>query len=244
MTTAQILLGLLIGLAGNECSDVSRWLARKLIRWSAHRHYAPPARAELRSEELTAYIDDCPGNLFKLITALGFAAVAVLTRKIAPSAAPPNPLWRPTTPTVLVHYEDGGMAGNLDNVRGHPNVRAVEQALLQLTDEVRCAAKEVGVGSRSWRRCLRELQRITKDDRWTMVARNLDILKEISYSSWKIEGFLPRLILHWSNTISVERYHYSVLADSTIAHYQAAVETARAEIRRLTSDFLLSSALP
>ena len=73
MTTWQILLGLVISLIASECCEVSSWAADKLVRWSAHRRYAPPAWAEVRAEELVA---DRPGKLFKLITALGFAVMA------------------------------------------------------------------------------------------------------------------------------------------------------------------------
>jgi len=62
MTTGQILLAIITGLAVNECSEMSPWAARKLVRWSAHPRYAPPSRAE----ELAALIDDRPGRLFKL----------------------------------------------------------------------------------------------------------------------------------------------------------------------------------
>lgn len=97
MTIGQILLAMFLGLVVNECCDVSPWLARKLVRWSAHRRYASPARAELRAEELAKLIDDRPGRLFKLITALGFVATAVVTRKTAPGDAQPNPLRQPIT---------------------------------------------------------------------------------------------------------------------------------------------------
>jgi hypothetical protein len=90
-------------LAVNECCDVSPWIARKLVRWSAHRRYAPSSRAEVRAEECAAYIDDRPGKLFKLLTALIFATKAVVSRKVAPAVAPPNPLGWPTTLTVPVH---------------------------------------------------------------------------------------------------------------------------------------------
>lgn len=223
MTTGQILLAIVTSLAVNECCDVSPWAARKLVRWSARRRYVPPARAELRAEELAAYIDDRPGRLFKIITALGFAAAAVMTRKIAPGVAPPNPLWWPTTPTVSVHYEE-------NNHSRHPNARAVRQAWHQLTAEVRNAAKELGVGSLSWRRCINELRRITGDDRWTLVVSNLEEIKILS-----AKLMMTRCCNRY------ETYCWFVPTDSTITHYQAAVETVRADIRRLTSEFLLSS---
>ncbi len=235
MTTGQILLAIITGLIVNECCDVSPWLAHKLVRWSAHRRYVPPARAEVRAEELVAYIDDRPGRLFKLITALGFATAAVVTRKVAPGVTPPIPLWSPTTPTVLARYEYGERTG-----RGHPKFRAMCQAWSQLTDEVRNAAKEVGVASCSWRRCIKELRRITRDDRWTLVERNIDCLEKISNPPPK--GTRQEILrLAVSSHVRVIPYWFPP-TDSTITSYQAAVETARAEIRRLVSDFLLSSA--
>ncbi len=96
MTLDQILLAIITGLAVNECCDISPWLAHKLVRWSAHRRYTSPSRAEVRAEELAAYIDARPGKLFKLTTALSFVAVAVVTRKTASDVAPPMP-WLLTT---------------------------------------------------------------------------------------------------------------------------------------------------
>ncbi|MGH3811327.1 MAG: hypothetical protein ACRDUV_02575 [Pseudonocardiaceae bacterium] len=239
MTIGQILLAIITGLAVNECCDVSPWAARKLVRWSARRRYAPPARAELRAEELAAYIDARPGRLFKLITALGFAVAAVATRKIASAVAPPNPLWQPTTLTIPVHYQDREWSG----WNGYPKDRVVHQAWCQLTDEVCNAAKEVSVGSRSWRRCIDELRRVTGDERWTLVARNLDLLGEINNSSPKIRRTVDLSDMgSGSCRIPCTVYYWSFPAKSTIKHYQAAVETARSEIRRLTIDFLLSTA--
>jgi hypothetical protein len=77
MTAWQLLVTIILGLAINECSELSPWCARKLVRWSAHCRYADAARAEARAEELSALIGDRPGKLFKLITALCFAVAAV-----------------------------------------------------------------------------------------------------------------------------------------------------------------------
>jgi hypothetical protein len=63
MTIGEVLLAIITGLAVNECCDVSPWIARKLVRWSARRRYAPPFQAKLRAEELAAYIDDRPGKV-------------------------------------------------------------------------------------------------------------------------------------------------------------------------------------
>lgn len=165
-----------------------------------------------------------------------------MTRKTALGVAPPIPLWRPTTLTIPIRYEDGESTGNLL----HPKARAVEQAWCQLTDEVLDAAKEVGVGRSSWRHCIEELLRITGDDRWMLVARKLDLLERIYESRTKITrketGIAPFRVSPFMQVTFCKTEYWSLLADSTVTHYQAAVETARAEIRRLTSDFLLSSA--
>lgn len=76
--TTEILLGIVTGLLANELCEFGPWCARKLVRWSAFRRYTNPARAEMRAEELTALINDRPGNLFKLITAVCFAANAII----------------------------------------------------------------------------------------------------------------------------------------------------------------------
>jgi hypothetical protein len=75
---AGILLGIVAGLLANELCEFSPWCARKLVRWSAFQRYTDPGRVEMRAEELTAVINDRPGNLFKLITAVSFAANAVI----------------------------------------------------------------------------------------------------------------------------------------------------------------------
>lgn len=76
MTTLEVVVGIVVGLVVNECCDVSPWLARKLVRWSARRRYRNPRRAQVRAEELVGLIDLRPGKLFKLITALGFVVTA------------------------------------------------------------------------------------------------------------------------------------------------------------------------
>ena len=245
MTITHVLFPIITSLVVNECVDMSPWVARKLVRWYARRRYAPPAWAEVRAEELAAFINDRPGKLFKLITALGFAATAIVTRKVGPGGARFTPLWQPTTLTVPVDYENRVTAMSDDRAYGHPKARAVHQAWSQLTAEVRNAAREAGVGSLSWRHGLKELIRITEDDRWTLISRNLDHLEQIDESRAKLyssesleksENPSPAVRAHDINSSFM--YYWSFPTDSTIAYYEAAVETARTEIRRLTYDFL------
>ena len=96
---AGILLGIVSGLLANEFCEFSPWCARKLVRWSAFRRYADPGRAETRADEWAGLINARPGNLFKLITAVGFAGAAVAgsaRRAVArESETGPDPLLAP-----------------------------------------------------------------------------------------------------------------------------------------------------
>jgi membrane protein YdbS with pleckstrin-like domain len=80
MSAAEITLAVVLGLIVNEFSDVSPWLARKLVGWSARLRYGDTTRAEIRAEELAAVINDRPGKLFKLGTGVRFASSALATR--------------------------------------------------------------------------------------------------------------------------------------------------------------------
>ena len=77
MTILAVIWAILSGLAINELSELSPWAARKVVCWSARVRYPDAARAEARSEELQALINERPGKLLKLITALYFAAAAI-----------------------------------------------------------------------------------------------------------------------------------------------------------------------
>jgi hypothetical protein len=76
-----VTLGVVASLIANEFCDVSPWLSEKIIRWSARLRYSrDPERAAVRSEELAALLEERPGNLFKVFTAVGFAAVALVQK--------------------------------------------------------------------------------------------------------------------------------------------------------------------
>lgn len=80
MSFAEITLAVVLGLVVNEFSDVSPWLARRLVAWSARMRYGDTARAGIRAEELAAVINDRPGKLFKLGTGVRFASAALAAR--------------------------------------------------------------------------------------------------------------------------------------------------------------------
>lgn len=84
MNGVEIVLAVVLGLIVNEATDISPWLGRTLVTWSARIRYGETTRAEIRAEELTAVINDRPGKLFKLTTGLAFfsAALAVRARRL------------------------------------------------------------------------------------------------------------------------------------------------------------------
>ncbi|MEU8380154.1 hypothetical protein [Streptosporangium sp. NPDC048865] len=77
MSGLEIVFAVLSGLLVNECCEIAPWAARRLVRWSARLRYRDAEQAEVRAEELSAFINDRPGKLFKLVTALGFVMSAM-----------------------------------------------------------------------------------------------------------------------------------------------------------------------
>jgi DNA-binding transcriptional MerR regulator len=79
VTRGEIWFAIISGILVNEFCDVSPWVAVRLMRWAARLRYGRVAwRAAVRSEEYAALIQDRPGNLFKLLTALGFTVHGLL----------------------------------------------------------------------------------------------------------------------------------------------------------------------
>ena len=69
--------GVLVLLAANEIGGWTEWLARRLVRWSAHIRYAnSPYRSDM-AEELERVVIDRPGQVLKLFTAGCFALAAI-----------------------------------------------------------------------------------------------------------------------------------------------------------------------
>jgi hypothetical protein len=75
------LLGaVVLGLLVNEISDVSPWMAGRLVRSAARLWSLDPEIAADYAEEWQAVVDERPGKLLKLGTALGFLAGAAQIR--------------------------------------------------------------------------------------------------------------------------------------------------------------------
>jgi len=81
MSGIEIVLGVVLGLVVNEATDLSPWLGRLFVGWSARLRYGGDTPlGTTRSEELKALIDARPGKLFKLFTGVGFVSSALLFR--------------------------------------------------------------------------------------------------------------------------------------------------------------------
>jgi lipopolysaccharide/colanic/teichoic acid biosynthesis glycosyltransferase len=79
VTRGEIAFAIISGLLVNEITDVCPWLAVRLVRWAARLRYPhAPERAAIRAVEHARVINDRPGKLFKLFTALGFALDALV----------------------------------------------------------------------------------------------------------------------------------------------------------------------
>jgi hypothetical protein len=77
MNWPEIFVSLGFGLALTELTDMSPWLARRLVRWAARTWSTEPEVAAGYAEEWTAIITERPGKLLKLLTALGFVCGAI-----------------------------------------------------------------------------------------------------------------------------------------------------------------------
>lgn len=78
----EIVASFVFGLLVNEMTDVSPWAARRLVHWAAYRWTPDPEIAAGYAEEWTAIIEEQPGKLLKLLTAVQFSIGAA--RKAAP----------------------------------------------------------------------------------------------------------------------------------------------------------------
>jgi hypothetical protein len=75
----ELVVAVVLGLLVNEATDICPWIAVRLVRWAARLLYRrAPERAAIRGEELAALINERPGKLLKLFTALGFVLYALL----------------------------------------------------------------------------------------------------------------------------------------------------------------------
>jgi hypothetical protein len=93
VTAWGIVVTLALGLVVNEMTDISPWLARRMVRWAAYRWSKDPEIAAGYAEEWAAIIDERPGRLLKLGTAVGFAGGAAF-RTMPRRLAGLRSIWR------------------------------------------------------------------------------------------------------------------------------------------------------
>lgn len=78
MSSGEIVLTVVLGVVSIEFSEVAPWLARRIARWAAIQRYRDrPDRVVVRVQEWVSVVEERPGKLFKLVTALWFAGGAV-----------------------------------------------------------------------------------------------------------------------------------------------------------------------
>ncbi|GAB3946812.1 hypothetical protein [Micromonospora vulcania] len=82
MNRWELVVGVILGLLVNEMTDLSPWAARRLVRWAAYQWTSDPDVAAGYAEEWAAIIDERPGKLFKLLTAIQFCVGA--TKRATP----------------------------------------------------------------------------------------------------------------------------------------------------------------
>jgi lipopolysaccharide/colanic/teichoic acid biosynthesis glycosyltransferase len=79
VTRGEIAFAIISGLLVNEATDICPWVAVRLVRGAARLRYPDdPERAAIRAMEHARVIDDRPGKLLKLFTAVGFALAALI----------------------------------------------------------------------------------------------------------------------------------------------------------------------
>lgn len=74
---ATVTLGVLGGVIANEIGDYTSWLARKIVRRAARLWARNGEMAEAYEEEWQALVNERPGKLLKVLSALGFLGTGI-----------------------------------------------------------------------------------------------------------------------------------------------------------------------
>ena len=226
----DFILGIVAALIASEFWDVFGWASRRLVSWAAFHKYVPRNYAELKAEEFQYHIDLCPGQLFKFTTALYFVLWAILTSRVVPPVTEPVVEWSPTSLAINVSRQETSYSR-------HPNSREAHQEWRDLRGKIKQIAGEICVESRSWRRNIRKLRKITGDQRWDTIKMNLEMLDEIRDSSQSSAFIFPSVI---ASCVSGWVHHGYVITDSTLMKYREAAQAAGNDVRKLADGFLNS----
>lgn len=174
-------VSVILGLAVNECSELSPALARRLVWWSARRRYRDTVRAAERAEELAAYINDRPGKLFKLIVAFGFAARALArtgerspkpATVVSPGSVIVTPSHQPKLLTLDLkfapyHDEDAKVWPQ----RAQQMRREWDRLCHDVDAAIAACGKHYYLGYESYR--LERLAKYTRNPGWALIADNV-----------------------------------------------------------------------
>jgi hypothetical protein len=84
MSIDEIIWTILLGALVIELTEAAAWLAVRVARRAAVLRYPQrPDRAAIRAREWASVVEERPGKLFKLATAIGFVCVALTSRSNA-----------------------------------------------------------------------------------------------------------------------------------------------------------------
>lgn len=239
MSAIELIVTAAMGLAVNECCDLSPALARALVRWSARQHYRDPVRAAERAEEWAAYINDRPGKLFKLCSALRYAVSALLSGRETRAAAISDPALANTpAPLVIAFDQHTPYRPGIDDDVWHSRIDQMKEAWNAVARDVNAATRPVCRRGELHRR-LRKLREATADDRWDAVAANVALLR-LPVWHFAEEGYRPIPNARYRGAplggILLAR-PTAVPAESVVTAYLAAAQQTRDDIRTLSGPF-------
>ena len=237
MTGPELLVTIISGLTVNECCDLSPALARAIVRWSARRHYRNPVRAAERAEELSAYINDRPGKLFKLIVAGRFAAAALVTRPELRGSTPTAPSLQPTQAAAVEFNPERDYVPYADRAVWQSRIDQMNEAWQALEHDVKVVTRPVSRRGDLQRR-LCKLREATGDDRWDLISANIARLQHparhfsarayIQGTNLGQGGYAPG---HETDVPT------AIPAESTVTGYLAAAQRVRNDIQQLSAPF-------
>jgi hypothetical protein len=238
MSAIELVVTAAMGLAVNECCDLSPALARALVRWSARRHYRDPVRAAERAEEWAAYINDRPGKLFKLCSALRYAVSALVSGQETRAAAiSGSALAHTPAPLVIAFDQHTPYRPGIDNDVWHSRIDQMKEAWNAIAHDVDAATRPVCRRGELHRR-LRKLREATADDRWDAVAANVALLRLPVWHFAK-EDYRPGASLGQFGAAPgiLLAQPTAVPAESVVTAYLAAAQQTRDDIRALSGPF-------
>ena len=238
MSVIELVVTAAMGLAVNECCDLSPALARALVRWSARHRYRDPVRAAERAEEWAAYINDRPGKLFKLCSALRYAVSALVSGQETRAAAISGPALAAAPAPLAIAFDQHTLyRPGVDDDVWHGRIDQMKEAWNAVACDVKAATLPVCRRGELHRR-LRKLREATADDRWDAVAANVVLLRlpvwhfaKDHYQSGPHLGHfpgIPGLLLARPTAVP---------AESVVTAYLAAAQQTRDDIRTLSGPF-------